>query len=87
MFTAFPHFRPDAAKGILKDAFDGRCAICILESGTGTKLGVAASFLVWYHVLALMPFARPFRWAEPAAGSQAFMKRWDYTKYAPVAPV
>lgn len=75
-FTAFHHFRPDAAKGILKAAFDERCSICILESGTGTKLGVALSLLVWYHVLALMPFARPFRWAY-----------FVYTYLIPVLPV
>lgn len=62
MFSAFHHFRPDAAKAILKDAFDNRCAICIFESGPGTKLGVAMAVLVPQHVLAMMPFARPFRW-------------------------
>jgi hypothetical protein len=63
MFSAFHHFRPDAAKAILKDAFDLRRAICIFESGPGTLLGVAMAVLVPGHVLALMPFARPFRWA------------------------
>ena len=38
MFSAFHHFRPDAAKAILKDAFDRRSAICIFESGPGTLL-------------------------------------------------
>ena len=63
MFSAFHHFRPDAAKAILKDAFDRRRAICIFESGPGTLLGVAMTVLVPGHVLALMSFARPFRWA------------------------
>ena len=62
MFSAFHHFRPEAAKAILKDAFDDRCAICIFESGPGTKLAVAMTIFVPQHVLAMMPFARPFRW-------------------------
>jgi hypothetical protein len=40
MFSAFHHFRPDAAAAILKDAFDHRRAICIFESGPGTLLGI-----------------------------------------------
>ena len=69
MFSAFHHFRPDAARTILKDAFDHRRAICIFESGPGFKLGpgmllvAAMVVLVPVNVLALMPFARPFRWA------------------------
>jgi hypothetical protein len=63
MFSGFHHFRPDVARAILKDAFDLRRAICIFESGTGTLLGVAGAVLIPIHVLALMPFARPGRWA------------------------
>jgi len=63
MFSAFHHFRPNAAKAILKDAFDRHRAICIFESGTGGWLGVAGALGMPLHVLALMPFARPFRWA------------------------
>ena len=62
MFSAFHHFRPDAAQAILTDAFHRRRAICIFESGQGTLLGVASMVLVIGNVLALMPFARPFRW-------------------------
>ena len=62
MFSAFHHFRPDAAKGILRDAFDHRRPICIFESGQGTLIGVAMTLLIPVNVLALMPFARPFRW-------------------------
>jgi len=61
MFSAFHHFRPDAARAILRDAFDRSRAICIFESGPGTLLGVATMALVPFNVLALMPFARPFR--------------------------
>jgi hypothetical protein len=62
MFSAFHHFRPDAARAILRSAFGSGRAICIFESGSGTLLGIAAMFLVPVNVLALMPFARPFRW-------------------------
>ena len=63
MFSAFHHFRPDAAKAILKDAFDRRGAICIFEAGSGTLLAAATMLGVPLAVLALMPFSRPFRWA------------------------
>ena len=64
MFSAFHHFRPDAARAILTDAFERRRPICIFESGSGTLLGLAAMLGVPLAVLALMPFARPFRWAH-----------------------
>src|SRR5437879_1164973 len=35
MFAAFHHFRPQAAKAILEDAFHRRSAICIFEGGQG----------------------------------------------------
>ena len=63
MFSAFHHFRPDAAKAILKDAFDLRRAICIFESGPRTLLAAGMMVGVPVAVLALMPFARPFLWA------------------------
>ena len=63
MFSAFHHFLPDAARAILTDAFDNRSAICIFESGSGTALGVATMIVVPLNVLAIMPFARPFRWS------------------------
>jgi hypothetical protein len=62
MFSAFHHFRPDAARAILRDAFERRRAICIFESGSGTLLGIVAMLGVPLAVLALMPLARPFRW-------------------------
>jgi hypothetical protein len=62
MFSAFHHFRPDAAKAILKDAFDRRRATCIFESGSRTLLMAGMMIGVPVAVLALMPFARPFRW-------------------------
>jgi hypothetical protein len=62
MFSAFHHFRPEAAKAILKNAFDLRRPICIFESGPDTWLGVLMMALVPVNVLLLMPFVRPFRW-------------------------
>jgi hypothetical protein len=63
MFSGFHHFRPNAARAILKDAFDCRRAICIFESGPGTLLGILVTILlIPVNVLALMPFARPLRW-------------------------
>jgi hypothetical protein len=66
MFAAFHHFRPDAAKAILKDAFDRRQPICIFEAGSGTLLAAGAMLGVPLAVLAVMPFARPFRWGYAA---------------------
>ena len=64
IFSAFHHFRPDAAKAILKNAFDSRRAICIFEAGELTPLAAGAMFaVVPFAVLALMPFSRPFRWS------------------------
>jgi hypothetical protein len=66
MFSAFHHFRPEAARAILKDAFDRRRAICIFEAGSGTVLAAVTMIGVPLAVLALMPFSRPFRWAHCA---------------------
>ena len=63
MFSGFHHFRPDAAKAILKSAFDSGRAICIFEGGQGSLAGIAMMLLVPVNVLLLMPFARPFRWS------------------------
>lgn len=61
MFSAFHHFRPEAAKSILKDAFDHRRAICIFESGSGGLLAAGMMIGVPLAALLLMPFARPLR--------------------------
>jgi hypothetical protein len=62
MFTAFHHFDPRDARAILENAFRRRLPICIFEGGSGTFGGVASMLLVPLNVLAVMPFARPFRW-------------------------
>lgn len=63
MFSAFHHFRPDAAKAILKDALDRRNAICIFESGSGSLLNFGMALGHPIVMMALMPFVRPFRWS------------------------
>jgi hypothetical protein len=63
MFSAFHHFRPDAAIAILKDAFESRRAICIFESGSGGWLNFGMALGHPIILLALMPFVRPFRWS------------------------
>ena len=60
-FITFVRMRPGPSSS---DAFERRRPICIFESGSGTLLGLAAMFGVPLAVLALMPFARPFRWAH-----------------------
>jgi hypothetical protein len=62
MFSAFHHFRPDAARAILRDAYERGRSICIFESGSGTLLGIIAMLGVPLAVFVLMPLARPFRW-------------------------
>ena len=62
MFTAFHHFEPEDARAILADAFRRRIPICVFEGGSGTFAGVVSMLLVPLNVLAVMPFARPFRW-------------------------
>jgi hypothetical protein len=63
MFSAFHRFRPDAARAILKNAFDLRSAICIFEAGPDGLVGAAIAVGFPFHVLVLIPFVRPFRWA------------------------
>jgi hypothetical protein len=63
MFSAFHHFRPDAAKAIREDAFERRRAICIFESGSGRPLNFCMALAHPIAMLALMPFVRPFRWS------------------------
>ncbi|HEY3835033.1 MAG TPA: class I SAM-dependent methyltransferase [Bryobacteraceae bacterium] len=61
IFCAFHHFRPEAARAVLEDAFRHRRSICIFESGAGKLLGAATMLIVPLNVIAMMPFVRPFR--------------------------
>ncbi len=63
MFAGCHHFRPAAAKAILKDAFDQGRTLCIFESGSGSLGGAVSMLLVPLLVTAVMPFVRPFHWS------------------------
>lgn len=64
MFSSFHHFRPEAARAILENAFRCRRTICVFEGASGTFAGMLTMLLVPLNVLAMMPFVRPFRWAN-----------------------
>jgi hypothetical protein len=64
MFSTFHHFGPDEATAILKDAFDQRQGIAILEAAKCDPRTIAAVFIVPLLALRLAPRIRPFRWAR-----------------------
>jgi hypothetical protein len=64
MFTLFHHFRPQAARGILRDAFERRCPICIFEGTSRTPAAIASAFLIPLFVLLLTPLVRPVSWVQ-----------------------
>ena len=53
MFTVFHHFPPEAARGMLRDAFDNRRSICIFEGTSRTPAAIATTVLIPLLVLAL----------------------------------
>jgi len=60
LFTAFHHFRPADAKGILRDAYAGRSGIAVFEFTERTPAAVARTVLVApLLVLLTMPRLRP----------------------------
>lgn len=59
MFAAFHHFRPVAAQGILRDSFEHRRAICILEATSRTPAAITSTLLIPLLVLLLTPLVRP----------------------------
>jgi hypothetical protein len=64
LFSAFHHFRPEAARAILKDAVLNRQGIGIFES---TERSFGAILLIFISPLILLlvtPFIRPFRWSR-----------------------
>ena len=76
MFTAFHHFRPAEASAILADAVRHRRSIGVFEA---THRGVLFFLLMLttpLHVMACMPFIRPFRWS-----------RWLWTYLVPIVPL
>lgn len=76
LFTSLHHFQPAVAKGILRDAFDSRCAIGVFEMTSRTPLMIAAMMATPLLMLLSTPFTRPFRFS-----------RLLYTLLLPVVPL
>jgi hypothetical protein len=64
MFASFHHFRPRAARGILRDAFEQRRPICIFEGTSRTPAAIASALLIPLLVLLLTPLVRPWSWVQ-----------------------
>lgn len=64
LFTAFHHFRPDAARTILADAVRAGQGIGIFEATQRTAPSLLATAFSPLIVLAVTPFIRPFRWSR-----------------------
>ncbi|MBL9107284.1 MAG: hypothetical protein JNL82_40715 [Myxococcales bacterium] len=66
LFTSFHHFRPDAARAILGDAFAQRRGIAVFEFTERSAIGLAQMALTPVTSALLTPFLRPFRWSRLA---------------------
>lgn len=64
VFTAFHHFRPDAARAILADAVRRRQGIAVFEAARRRPFDIGLVALTWLGILAATPFVRPFRWSR-----------------------
>ena len=64
MFASFHHFRPPAARGILRDAFEQHRPICIFEGTSRTPAAIASALLIPLLVLLLTPLVRPVSWVQ-----------------------
>jgi hypothetical protein len=64
VFTAFHHFRPADARGILASAVRDRQGIAIFEGVSRTPGALAMMLLVPLAVWVLTPVIRPFRWSR-----------------------
>jgi hypothetical protein len=64
MFASFHHFRPHAARQILRDAFEQRRPIGIFEGTSRTPASIASALLIPLLVLVLTPLARPVSWVQ-----------------------
>ena len=64
LFTAFHHFRPEAARAILADAVRARQGIGIFEATQRSVPSLIATAFSPLIVLAVTPFIRPFRWSR-----------------------
>jgi hypothetical protein len=64
IFTAFHHFRPHEARGILQDAVSKNQGIGIFEFTGREPLTLLLTLLAPLYVLMLTPFIRPFSWGR-----------------------
>jgi hypothetical protein len=64
MFAVFHHFPPEAARRMLRDAFDGRRSICIFEGSSRTPAAIATTVLIPLLVLALTLRIHPVSWRQ-----------------------
>jgi len=65
MFSAYHHFKPDAAKAILKNAVDNNAGIAIFDGGNKDLLMILGIIII--HPIAfffLTPFFKPFRFSR-----------------------
>ncbi len=65
MFSAYHHFKPDAAKAILKNAVDNNAGIAIFDGGNKDLLVILGIIIIHPIVFFfLTPFFRPFRFSR-----------------------
>lgn len=64
LFTAFHHFRPEAARAILADAVRNGQGIGVFEATQRSAPSLLATALSPLLVLLVTPFIRPFRWSR-----------------------
>lgn len=81
LFLTFHHFRPEAARAVLADAFEQRVPICIFEITSRTATAISLSFLIPLLVFWVTATMRPlslfqivFTYVIPAIPLLAF---WD----------
>ena len=59
MFASFHHFRPNAARAILEDAFRLRRPICVFEGSARNPASIVGAILIPILVLLMTPRIRP----------------------------
>ena len=70
IFASFHHFRPQAAREILRDAFKRRRPIAIFEATSRTLAAIASALAVPILALVLTPRIRPLSWTQVLFTSQ-----------------
>jgi len=63
LFSAFHHFRPDDARGILRSAVRDRQPIAVVEVVSRRPLALLGILFAPLATLLAVPLLRPFRWA------------------------